>query len=281
MSEFLELYYDLETKKHSDMEAVAMGFENCVPGHSYGPIMRPYHIIHFITGGKGTLQIAKHTFHLEKGDVFYIPDDETAYYIASQTEPWAYSWCSFLGRRSKGFQYQFMTAASEKYVLRSLDTGQYADIIKKAAILTETNVSNYFFTNSVLLEIFSLLTRHIGDNIAVPRVPTMAERIKYHIDLKYTEKLQIQELADQLGIHPNYLSQIFHDSFGISPKQYLMGLKMSKAVNLLTTTEMPISSISISLGFEDQLAFSKSFKKYYGCPPTEYRKKNFSGSKPS
>ena len=280
MGEFIELYYDLETKKNSEMEAVLMGFENCAPGHSYGPIMRPYHIIHFITGGKGTLHIGNQTFQLERGDIFYIPDDETAYYIASQTHPWQYSWCAFLGRRSKGFQYQFMTAASEKYVLRNMNTDEYARIIKKAATLKETNASNYFYANSVLLEIFSLLTKQVGDHIAVPRVPTMAERIKYHIDLKYAEKLQIQELAEQMGIHPNYLSQIFHDSFGISPKKYLMGLKMSKAVNLLTTTEMSIYSVSISLGFEDQLTFSKTFKKHYGCSPSEYRSRNFSKTRP-
>ena len=279
MSEFIELYYDLETKKHSDMEAVLIGMEDCKPGHSYGPIMRPYHIIHFVTGGEGTLQIGNQTFQLTKGAVFYIPDDETAYYVASRTDPWKYSWCAFLGRRAKGFQYQFMTASPEKYVFRDMNTPEYAKIIRKAANLTETNSSNYFLANSVLLEVFAHLTKEIGDNIAVPRVPTMAERIKYHLDLKYAEKLQIQELADDLGIHPNYLSQVFHDSFGISPKKYLMGLKMSKAVHLLTTTEMAISGISVSLGFEDQLTFSKVFKKHYGVSPTRYRSEHFSGAR--
>ena len=163
-------------------------------------------------------------------------------------------------------------------MLKNMDTDSYARIIKKAAVLKDTNVSNYFYVNSILLEIFSRLAKQLSGNISITHVPTLAERIKYLIDLKYGEKLQIQELADELGIHPNYLSQVFRESFDISPKQYLMGLKMSKALHLLSTTEMPISAISASLGFEDQLTFYKVFKKHQGCSPSEYRKKNMTVS---
>ena len=118
------------------------------------------------------------------------------------------------------------------------------------------------------------MSKQLFHNVDIPNIPTIAERIKYYIDLRYAEKFQIQELANDLGIHPNYLSQVFHNSYGISPKQYLMEQKMSKAAHLLTSTETSISSISASLGFEDQLAFSKSFKKHYRCSPSAYRKEN-------
>lgn len=78
-----------------------------------------------------------------------------------------------------------------------------------------------------------------------------------------------------MNLHPNYLSKIFRDSFDMTPKQYLMQLKMSKAAYLLSTMDMPISAIAASLGFDDQLTFSKAFKQYYGSSPSEYRRDNF------
>ena len=62
-----------------------------------------------------------------------------------------------------------------------------------------------------------------------------------------------------------------------------MELKLKKAFRLLTTTELPISLISreleireigSSLGFDDQLAFSRLFKKEFSDSPSAYRKKS-------
>lgn len=56
-------------------------------------------------------------------------------------------------------------------------------------------------------------------------------------------------------------------------KQYLTDLKLDKSRKLLVTTESSVSVIANSLGFEDQLAFSKVFKKHFSLSPSEYRKK--------
>ena len=69
------------------------------------------------------------------------------------------------------------------------------------------------------------------------------------------------------------MTRTFHEKFGISPKRYLMELKLKKACRLLTTTTLPIVMISGSLGFDDQLAFSRIFRKEYGESPSDYRKK--------
>ncbi|MFQ9120957.1 MAG: helix-turn-helix domain-containing protein [Mediterraneibacter faecis] len=51
----------------------------------------------------------------------------------------------------------------------------------------------------------------------------------------------------------------------------MLQLKFKKAARLLATTQLPVSIISNSLGFEDQLAFSRTFKKFYNVSPTDYR----------
>ena len=272
MPEFIESLYDLEIKKHSDLEVVLLGYEDCIPGHSYGPVMRPYHIVHFITGGKGCLHIGGRDFELGNGDVFYLPEDEIAYYHASPTDPWKYAWFAFTGTRAAAFQYQFFSISPEKYILHHMDTDMFADIIKKSSSLKDTNTASYYYANSILLELFSRLSGQIP--AMMPHISQLTERVKFLLDLKYAEKLQIQEIARDVGVHPNYLSQIFHAAYGVSPKQYVMKLKLSKASQMLVSTDLAVADIAASLGFDDQLSFSRYFRKHQGCSPTEYRKRS-------
>lgn len=103
---------------------------------------------------------------------------------------------------------------------------------------------------------------------------SVVDEAKYYLDINYAEKIRLQDVAKSLGIHPNYLTKIFHEKYGVSQKQYLLNLKLKKARRLLTTTELSISVIAGSLGFDDQLAFSKIFKKGVGVSPSEYRKQS-------
>ena len=58
-----------------------------------------------------------------------------------------------------------------------------------------------------------------------------------------------------------------------------MDRKFSNAMDKLSVTDMPVSDISASLGFDDQLSFSKAFKIHSGCSPTDFRKRYQKSSK--
>ena len=133
------------------------------------------------------------------------------------------------------------------------------------------NISSYFYANSVLLRIISYLYADVGFQEKSWGKISIADEIKFYLDMKYSEKLRLQDVARKFNVHPNYMTRIFHEKFNVSPKQYLMDLKLKKACRLLTTTELPVSTISSSLGFDDQMAFSKTFKKEYGKSPSAYR----------
>lgn len=68
---------------------------------------------------------------------------------------------------------------------------------------------------------------------------------------------------------------LFHhldtEKYDIAPKQYLLHLKLEKACQLLRSTDLPVATIAGSMGFDDAMAFSKLFKKTYGCTPTHFR----------
>ncbi len=59
---------------------------------------------------------------------------------------------------------------------------------------------------------------------------------------------------------------------GMSPNDYIRKARMEAAAELLINTNLTAAEVAYKVGFEDQYYFSKSFKKYFGTPPSKYRK---------
>lgn len=89
----------------------------------------------------------------------------------------------------------------------------------------------------------------------------------------YREPLSLEHVADKFGFSPTYLSRIFRRYADINYRSYLQDLRVKYALRELVGTEHEIGEIAMTHGFADSRAFSKAFKKRYGCLPSEYRKK--------
>lgn len=98
------------------------------------------------------------------------------------------------------------------------------------------------------------------------------EKIKGYIHQHYAEPITINEIASNFGIKRRYLTSIFQRYIGLSPIEYLTAYRIHKAQELLLLTDKQIIEISNSVGYVDNLYFSRVFKKKTGMSPTEYRK---------
>lgn len=77
--------------------------------------------------------------------------------------------------------------------------------------------------------------------------------------------------ADRLCITTNYLNKVSHASLGVSARSYIQSRIIAEAKNLLDITEMNVSEVSATLGFETSNYFIRFFKKHTGVTPGEYR----------
>ncbi|NVB76644.1 helix-turn-helix domain-containing protein, partial [Phocaeicola vulgatus] len=87
----------------------------------------------------------------------------------------------------------------------------------------------------------------------------------------YNRKVRVDELADRIGINRSYLAKSFKKLMGCSPQQFLVNLRMEKAVGMLKNTDLPVNQIAAQVGYENPLTFSKIFKQRYGISPKNYR----------
>jgi AraC-like DNA-binding protein len=78
-------------------------------------------------------------------------------------------------------------------------------------------------------------------------------------------------LAHRVHLHPTYFSNLFRETFGMSPLRYLGQLRLRRARELLRNTSIRIGEIAELCGYRDPLHFSRVFHKGTGVSPTEFR----------
>lgn len=85
------------------------------------------------------------------------------------------------------------------------------------------------------------------------------------------QNLKLEELAFLSGLSLSSFKRKFREIFKTSPGQYIKSKRLEKAKDLLVKTDLRISEIAFSCGFEDQAYFSKSFAAVYSDSPSGYR----------
>ena len=93
--------------------------------------------------------------------------------------------------------------------------------------------------------------------------------IKDNVELN----LSREEIALKYFRNSDYLDRIFKRQTGISVSKYLVQEKMKLACELLSSTDISISTIASRVGYSNMSNFSSAFKKYAGLNPAEFRKK--------
>ncbi|RUS48886.1 AraC family transcriptional regulator [Cohnella sp. AR92] len=82
----------------------------------------------------------------------------------------------------------------------------------------------------------------------------------------------VERIAGRLGFSTAYCNRLFHEAFGLSPRQYLSQVKLQLAKRWLLDPSTSVSDIALRLGYRDIAHFSRQFKRWSGVSPSDYRK---------
>ena len=249
------------------------GYEQTLPCHSYGPAVRPTYLIHYIISGKGTFQIGKQSYELGAGDGFLIEPDVLTYYEADKENPWKYMWVGFSGALGKQILHDYNLTQDtpifhhdNQEIMRKIIN----DMLLAPPKGMEGNLRRAALLYSFLAEVISTctqrsLSRAESDNIYINKA---VEFIKSH----YNKGIGVYEIAEYVNISRNYLYTLFQQHYNTSVKQFLTAFRMSRALELLRLTQLPIKTIAYSCGYKNEVMFSKVFKEFTGMSPSQKRK---------
>jgi AraC family transcriptional regulator len=146
--------------------------------------------------------------------------------------------------------------------------------ISELAVQIEDAMRNSSDPTTQLSELFEKLIDLSMDYVrgAFGHVQPWLIRAKEFVQAHPNKALTLQEIADEVGIHPVHLAQEFKKHFGATVGEYVRVLRMEQARHLLVTSNYSIAEISNKLGFYDHAHFVKVFKTKCGQTPSAYRR---------
>ena len=259
--------------KNLDAMIYTCGYETCAPSHSYGPVVRSGYLIHYILSGKGIYKTDGHICQLSEGDAFLIRPNTLIYYEADRYHPWTYTWIGFQGIKIE--EYLKRTSLLETPYFHYGKDDRVRLCHEKMFEAYNLPENRDLMMNSILYEYLYLLASKFPRKYIPPKEKkiTYVEEALRYIESNYSQSVNIQVIADYLNIERTYLYRLFKDITGSSPQEYLLDYRIRRACSLLAETELPVSDIARSVGYEDALYFSRLFKKYFNTTPSAYAKK--------
>ena len=265
-------------KESVELSLTFCGYEECDAGYHYIPRKRNYYMMHVVRNGKGMCNINGEVHYIEENDAMLVYPGMEYSFVADPEEGCTLLWIGFVGMRAEecvmhcGF-------SRDNVVRRTGYVQQMEDLVEKMLEVKEMTFANDLRRNGILKLFFAQLIDEYNSELSKQQVKKeqTAEASEYiksaisYIAKNYSQNIKINDLADYVGVNRSYLASSFKKATGYSPKEYLLSLRMERAKSLLETTDMTINGISNAIGYSDQLAFSRMFKRYAGVSPTVYR----------
>lgn len=100
----------------------------------------------------------------------------------------------------------------------------------------------------------------------------LALNAAWYLRSRYSRKIQLVQMADDLGCSKSRLINVFRKEYGTTPIAYLNHYRMEQAALLLTSTDYTIQEISSQVGIDDANYFVKLFRCAYQTTPSLYRR---------
>ena len=245
---------------------------------SWGPGIRDYYSLYYVTEGNGYLTIDGQDYTITAGTCFLVPPHVVVSYQSNSSNPWNYYFIGFNGTNMNDYL--------ERLGLSVTSPISSCENRKKIEECFEYILNSVNYPKSVDLQAISGFYALIGTlcdhptsqtskNLTSSRQSDYIRQAIDYIETNYSRQITVEEISNHVGINRKYLTKLFNEKMDDSPKNYLIQYRINKACRLLKQSTLSIQEVSHSVGYTDALVFSKIFKKVIGTCPREYRSANF------
>ena len=266
-----------------------VGYEEIAPGEAYptrghadgyyfntdvGRELNEYQLL-YITEGRGVFRSTHFKeAPLREGDMFLLFPDERHSYHPLPNVGWKSHWIGFKGKNiDDRVLAGFLSVEKPIY-----HVGFSSEIVQLYKTAYETAVNEEPFSQQMMA---GIVNHMVGIMYALERNmelnknnshKDMINRARLRIREALESNLTIQEIADELSMSYSNFRKLFKEYTGLSPAVYQQDLKLQRAKELLSTTDLSVKEIAYRLNFDSPDYFSAKFKIKTGRKPSEMRR---------
>lgn len=244
--------------------------ENLAPGATFGPIIRSVYIFECCTSGYGSVIINGREFSVSPGDFYILLPGDTVTHTASTTNPRRGYWCALDGLGIGEVLASCGISASDPFAPKELFSVLLSCMESLFKMRNETDTGSEFRRTAYIYTMLGELLRHVQKSDS--HVPI--RRAIGIMETHYNTALNVQSLADSVGLERSYFSTLFKNATGLTPHSYLTKLRVQRFCALIKSKDIPISLAAEYVGLDPQ-NFARVFKRETGKTPYEYKRSLF------
>ncbi|GHV04489.1 AraC family transcriptional regulator [Clostridia bacterium] len=268
------LFYQTAAKIDNDLSVLESGFKKCLPSHSFGPSVRDHYVIHCVTAGKGVLvkgagRNAAARYTILPGQGFLICPNETTVYTADAETPWDYYWVSFTGAKCAEIINNCRSDSEHPVFKFEIDGPLHEYMHKLVTAPAAGPAVNHAKLGWLYLILSELITQK-----PQAKIPDIVKYAADYIEKNYTADISVQKLAEHCFINRSHLFRLFKEALGVSPREYILDLRLNKSCDYLRSSNYSVTHISEIMGFSDSSQYCKMFKKKFGMSPVAWLKRH-------
>ena len=267
-----------------------VGYEEIAPGDPYptrghadgyyfniekGRVLNEYQLL-YNPEGEGVFESAHcPQTKIKAGDMFLLFPGEWHTYHPNPRVGWKSHWIGFKGRNMDDrVKAGFLTPEKPIYhvgysaIIEGLYRRAFAAAREEAAYSQQEMAG---LVNHLIGKMYSL-ERNIELSRNQQQVD-MIDKARWRIRESLESETTIQGIAEELGVSYSNFRKLFKEYTGLSPATYQQELRLLRAKELLSTTDLSIKEIAYRLNFESPDYFSAKFKAKMGIKPSEVKTK--------
>ena len=254
--------------------------------------LHPHTEILFVTGGQGWLRSNGTAVKLEKGTLIVVTPFSSHTEISSSNAPLSFAAFSvqnitFILDNSKrssinsklNEEYQKINEQENQQIFFFDFSSYFNELFQILAYIEREESERKPFWETAFLSEFDKFIVFIARHMPLISLPHETESdanilssVHLYLRSQYTDDITLEKLSDYFFLSKYHLSHAFKTKYGISPMLFLNKCRCENAHKLLITTSYSIAQIAISVGFNSIIHFSRTYKKFYNCSPTQTRK---------
>ena len=249
----------------------SVGRSDTMPGHRFGPAVRPYYLIHYILAGQGRFRAGGVTYQLHTGQGFLISPNQQTDYQADEIAPWSYVWLGFTGPAAADLVARLPFANRAHPTFSARPAGALATCVNRilalpATLAGELEGLSQLFRFLILLSSASPLPRPT-QRATNPYVERALEHLRLH-----PATISATQLAAVVGLDRSYFSALFKEATGMASEAYLRTFRLTRARHLLESTRLSVEQVARECGYRQANSLARSFRRTYGLSPTAFRR---------
>lgn len=233
------------------------------------------YIINMTSQGEGTVFRGEQAFHVKAGDLLLFPPSAAHYYHRKHDcASWFHRWVYFRPRAFWNDWLSWQTTHNGVYLTQGLDADNVAQLDKLFVDIEYISKSDLPYRDDLainLLEQLLIRCKSVQpDVVSKPLEPRIVEAMNY-MTQNLNKNFTVEELATHTCLSASRLGHLFRDEVGMTIAQWRDDQRISRAKQLLVTTNYSVSQVGRIVGFADPLYFSRVFKRKAGTSPKRYR----------